>query len=60
MTVLPESAVTKMLDKLEEDFKNEYHDAKERMAFIKEKRVWWQLITLRMVRKRLERLRVEI
>lgn len=60
MTVLPENVVTEMLDRLEEDFKNEYYDAKERMAFIKEKRVWWQLVTLRMVRKRLERLRVEI
>lgn len=60
MTVLPEECVTKMLDKLEDDFKSEYYDAKERMAFIKEKRVWWQLVTLRMLRKRLERLKVEI
>lgn len=60
MTVIPEEEAIKTLDLLEERFMEEMADAKQRMAFIKEKRVYWQLITLRMLRKRLERLKVEI
>lgn len=60
MTVIPYEAVSKMFDLLEERLTDEMADAKLKMAICKEPRLRWQLITLYMLRKRFEQLKVEI
>jgi len=56
--MIPKEVVLKIIDELFAQFEKEYKDAKERMAFIKEKRVWWQLTTIRMIRRKIDKLPV--
>lgn len=46
--------VKMVLDDLHNRFMAEYKEAQDGGYFIKAKRLWWQIVTIGMVRKRLE------